>query len=87
MTRQALVYTLGRAGIFVLIALLLWSAAGLLGWNFNGIPLLLGSLLLSSVASVFLLSAQRRQLAEALAAKRDAKTAQIAARRARLEDS
>ncbi len=80
------VYTAGRFVLFLLLSLLLWSGAGLLGYTFNGLPLLLSALLLSSVASFFLLASQRQELALRVAAKRDAKTADIAARRARLED-
>ena len=83
--RAALVYSAGRLVLFVLCALLLWSGAGAAGIDFNGIPLLLAALLLSSVASLYLLRAQRERFAESLAARRDAKTAEIAERRARLE--
>ena len=80
------VYTAGRFVLFLLLSLLLWSGAGLLGYSFNGLPLLLSALLVSSVLSFFLLARQREQLAVRIAAKRDAKTADIVARRARLED-
>jgi hypothetical protein len=82
--RGALGYTLGRFLLFVLTALLLWSGAGALGYRFNGLPLLLASLLLSSVASLFLLSRQRERFAASLAAKREAKAQQVAERQARL---
>ncbi len=84
--RAALTYTLGRFGVFALLALLIWSATGFAGRQLNGLPLLLVALLLSSVASYFLFSRQRTQLATALAAAREAKTEQIAQRRARLDD-
>jgi hypothetical protein len=84
--RAAVVYTLGRFGLFVVVALLVWSATGAAGHQLNGIPLLLAALLGSSVVALYVLRAQRERFAEALAAKRDAKTEQIAQRRARLED-
>ena len=80
-----MVYTGGRFALFLVCALLLWSGAGVAGFHLNGLPLLLASLLVSSVLSLFLLREQRDRLAVAVAAKRDEKTAQIAARRARLE--
>jgi hypothetical protein len=83
--KAAVVYTLGRFGLFILFALLIWSGSGLIGHVLNGIPLLLAALLVSSIAGLFLLSRQRNAFAEALAAKRDAKTEQIARRRARLD--
>lgn len=83
--RAALVYTLGRFGLFLLIALLVWSGTGALGAQLNGLPLLLASMVLSAIASLFVFARQRQQLALALAAKRDAKSEQIAQRRARLE--
>lgn len=85
MTRQALTYTLGRFALFALSALLLWSGAGVVGLRFNGLPLLLAALLVSSLLSLSLLKRQREAFADSLVVKRDAKTAQIAARRARLE--
>lgn len=87
MTRQALLYTGGRFGLFALTALLLWSGAGLLGYRFNGMPLLLAALLLSSIGSLFLLSRQREEFAASLADKREAKAQQIAARRAKLDST
>jgi hypothetical protein len=84
--RAALTYALGRFGVFALLALLIWSATGFAGRQLNGLPLLLVALLLSSVVSYFLFSRQRKQLATALAAQREAKTEQIAQRRARLDD-
>ena len=71
--------------MFVLIALLVWSGTGALGAQLNGLPLLLASMVLSAIASLFVFARQRQQLAVALAAKRDAKSEQIAQRRARLE--
>lgn len=83
--KAAVVYSLGRLGLFALVAVALWGGAGLAGLRLNGLPLLLASLLLSSVASLFLLARQREQFSQALVAKRADKAAQIAARRARLE--
>ena len=45
--KAALLYTGGRFVLFALSALLLWSGAGLVGVHFNGLPLLLGALLVS----------------------------------------
>lgn len=83
--KAAVLYSLGRFGLFVLFALLIWAGTGAFGHQVNGLPLLLGSLLASSLVGVFVLARQRSAFAEALAAKRDAKTAQIAQRRARLD--
>jgi hypothetical protein len=83
--RVAVLYSLGRLGLFVLFALLIWSGSGLAGHALNGIPLLLAALLTSSLAGLFLLGRQRDAFAEALAAKRDAKTEALARRRARLD--
>ena len=85
MKKRALVYTLGRFGLFVSSSLLLWSAAGALGFDFNGLPLLLAALLLSSFLSIALLKRQRMALAEALAASRQAKVAELTERQARLK--
>lgn len=85
MKKQALVYTLGRFGLFVSSSLLLWSAAGALGFDFNGLPLLLAALLLSSLLSIALLKRQRMALAESLAASRQAKVAELTERQARLK--
>jgi hypothetical protein len=84
--KAALVYTLGRFGFFVLVALLTFAVTSLLGHPLNGLPLLLIALLGSSVGSLWLLRDKRDQLAQALAESRAAKTEQIAARRARLEN-
>ncbi len=84
--RAALTYTLGRFGLFVLVALLVWSGTGALGHQVNGLPLLLASLLLSAVGSLFVFARQRQELAAALAARRDAKTEELARRRARLDN-
>ena len=85
MKKQAFVYTLGRFGLFVSCTLLLWSAAGAMGFDFNGLPLLLAALLLSSFLSLALLKRQRAALAESLAASREAKVAQLTERQARLK--
>ena len=84
--RAALTYSLGRLGFFVLVALLTFSVTSLLGHPLNGLPLLLIALIVSSVGSLWLLRDKRDQLAQALAASREAKTAQLTARRNRLEN-
>ena len=86
LTRSALLFTLARFGLFIVMALLIWSGTGAVGHQLNGFPLLLAALLVSSMVGLFLFSRQRQQFAEALAAQRDAKTAQLEERRARLED-
>lgn len=78
-------YTLGRLGLFVSSSLLLWSAAGALGFDFNGLPLLFAALLLSSFLSIVLLKRQRMAFAASLAASREAKVAELTERRARLK--
>ena len=83
--RSAVLFTLARFGLFLVMALLIWSGTGAAGHQLNGFPLLLAALLCSSIIGVFLFSRQRQEFAQALAVQRDAKTAQIAERRARLE--
>lgn len=85
MGKAALVYGAGRLGLFVLAALLVWTGGQAVGADVNGLPLLLSALVLSSLASVWVLGRQRVALAEQLQARRDAKTAEIAERRARLD--
>jgi hypothetical protein len=85
--KAALLYTVGRFGLFLLVALLVYVGTGAAGDQVNGLPLLLIALLVSSLVGVPLFARQRQQLAEALADKRAAKTEQIAARRARLDES
>ena len=80
-----MLYSLGRFGLFVSSSLLLWSAAGAMGLRFNGLPLLLAALLLSSFLSLVLLKRQRTALAEAPAASRAEKVAQLTERQARLK--
>jgi hypothetical protein len=84
--RAAVVFSLGRLGLFVVSAILIWSATGAAGHSLNGFPLLFAALVLSSIAGVFLFSRQRRQFAQALADKRAARIAAITQRRARLDD-
>lgn len=84
MKKQALVYTFGRFGLFVSCSVLLWSAAGAMGFDFNGLPLLLAALLLSSFLSIVLLKRQRMAFAASLAASREAKIQQLTERQARL---
>lgn len=86
MRKAALVYTLGRFGFFFLVAVLVFAVTSLLGHPVNGLPLLLIALIVSSVGSLWLLRDKRDQLAQALAESREAKTAEVAARRARLEN-
>jgi O-antigen ligase len=85
--RAFLAYTLGRLGLLVLVAVIVWGASGLLGHEINGLPLLLLALLGSSVLTLVLLREQRNRFAEALAAGRAAKERTLAERRARLDDS
>jgi hypothetical protein len=85
--RAWLTYTLGRLGLFVLVALLAWGAAGLLGHPLDGMPLLLVALIGSALLSMVLLRAQRDRFGQALAEGRAAKAAEQAARRARLDDA
>ena len=85
--RAFLTYTLGRLGLFVLVAVIAWGASGLLGNQLNGMPLLLLALIGSSVLALLLLRAQRDRFGQALALQRAAKAEDIAARRARLDDT
>jgi cell division protein FtsL len=84
--RAALVYTVGRFGLFGLVAIILWGAAGLLGKDLNGLPLLLLAALISSALGYVLFARQRQTLAEAIDGQRKAKAEQVAARRARIEN-
>ena len=86
MRRAALVYTVGRFGLFGLVAIILWGAAGLLGKDLNGLPLLLLAALISSALGYVLFARQRQTLAEAIDGQRKAKAEQVAARRARIEN-
>lgn len=86
MRKAAVVYTLGRFGLFALLAVVVWGASGLLGHQLNGLPLLLIAALLSSVLGYVLFAPQRQALAEALDAQRRARAAEIAHQRARLEN-
>lgn len=86
MRRAALLYALGRFGLFLLVSLLLWAGSQALGYDLNGIELLLIAFLVSSIGGIWVFSRQRHALAEALDAQRKAKTEQIAARRQRLDD-
>lgn len=86
MRKEAVLYTLGRVGFFLIVALLVFAVTGLLGHQLNGLPLLLVALLLSSIGSLWLLRGQRQKLATAMAEAREARTAELARRRARLEN-
>lgn len=84
--RTFLAYTLGRLGLLVLVAVIVWGASGLLGHQLNGLPLLLLALLGSSVLALLVLREQRDRFSAALAADRAARAEAGAARRQRLED-
>ena len=86
MRRAALVYTVGRFGLFALVAIILWGGSGLLGKDLNGLPLLLVAALVSSALGYVLFARQRQQLAEALDEQRKARAEQVAQRRARIEN-
>lgn len=86
MRRAFLVYTLGRLGLFLLVSVLVWGGFGVAGHSINGAPLLLLSLIGSSVLSFVLLRDQRDRFAQALAESRAAKAGRLAAQRARLDD-
>jgi cell division protein FtsL len=86
MRRAARVYTLGRFGLFALVAIILWGAAGVLDKDLNGLPLLLLAALISSALGYVLFARQRQALAEALDGQRRAKAEQVAERRARIEN-
>jgi hypothetical protein len=86
MGRAALTYALARFGLFLLVAVILWGGAGLLGADVNGLPLLLGAALVSSLLGYVLFARQRQALAEALDAQRRTRAEQLAAREARLEN-
>ncbi len=86
MRRAVLLYTLGRFGLFAVVAVILWGASGIAGHQLNGLPLLLAAALLSSGLGYVLFASQRRALAEALDGQRQAKTQQVAERRARIEN-
>jgi hypothetical protein len=86
MRKAALLYTLGRFGLFALLAVVVWGASGLLGHQLNGLPLLLVAALLSSVLGFFVFARQREALAQALDAKRLSRAEQVAQQRARLEN-
>ena len=85
MRRAVLLYTLGRFGLFAIIAVILWGASGVAGHQLNGLPLLLAAALLSSALGYVVFARQRQALAEALDGQRQAKTQQVADRRARIE--
>ena len=86
MRKAALLYTLGRFGLFAILVVIVWGASGLLGHELQGLPLLLVAALLSSVLGYVLFGRQRQALAEALDAKRQARAAEMAQQRARLEN-
>lgn len=73
-TALRLVVFLGTAGLFVLL-------------GFNGFPLLLVALLVSSIVSLLVLRQQRAALVLAQAARREQRAADRRALRERLDDS
>jgi hypothetical protein len=85
MRKAAAVYAVGRVGLFLLVAALVWLGGRALGRDVNGLELLLVAFAGSSLLGIWLFSRQRRELAEALDAQRKAKAEQVAARRARLD--
>ena len=85
MRRAALGYAVGRFGLFLLVALVLWLGGQLVGADLNGLPLLLLAALISSALGFLLFSRQRHELAEALDARQRERHEQAAQRRARLE--
>lgn len=80
--RALLAFNATRAGIFLVSALLIFSATRL-----NGLPLLFAALALSVPLSLFLQKRQRDGLGRALEARARERTARTAALRARLEES
>jgi hypothetical protein len=86
MRKAALQYTLGRFGLFALVAIILWGASGLLGHSLNGLPLLFVAALISSLLGYVLFARQRQALAEALDGQRRVRAEQDAERRARIEN-
>lgn len=85
MGRAALLYAAGRFGLFLVSAALIWTGGRAAGADINGLPLLLAAFVVSSFAGIWVFSRQRRELAEALQARRDAKTREIAERQARID--
>jgi hypothetical protein len=85
--KAAVLFTFGRIGLFGLVAIIVWGASGLAGHQVNGLPLLLAAALGSSLLAFVLLRDQRDRFSQAIADSRDAKTAELAARRARLDDA
>jgi hypothetical protein len=86
MRRPFLIYTAGRFGLFLILAVILWGASGLTGHELNGLPLLLVAALISSAIGYVLFAPQRRALAEALDGQRQDRARQDAERRARIEN-
>ncbi|HUR51997.1 MAG TPA: DUF4229 domain-containing protein [Mycobacteriales bacterium] len=86
MRRAALLYTFGRFGLFLLVAIVIWGASGVLGHQLNGLPLLLVAALISSIVGFKLFARQRIALAEALDGKRRERVQQVEERQARLEN-
>jgi peptidoglycan/LPS O-acetylase OafA/YrhL len=85
--RAFLTYTLGRFGLFLLSAIILYSAAGLLGNDVNGLTLLLFSLIASALLSAFFLRPQRERFSQAVTESRERRAAALAEQRARLGET
>ena len=79
--RAAVVYTLARLTLFLLVVLVLNLLTGL-----SGLPLAAVALLVSSVVGYLVLRRQRDALAEAVAARSARREAEQAALRARLDE-
>ncbi len=86
MKRAAGLYALGRFGLFLLVALLLWLGAKAFGAELNGLALLLVAFAVSSLIGYWLFGRQRQLLADEVDAHRKAKAERVAARRARLDE-
>ncbi|MCU1672040.1 MAG: hypothetical protein JWN77_153 [Frankiales bacterium] len=81
-TRLWLVYSGLRMALFLGVAAAIWVITQL-----NGFPLLLLALLVSSIASLFLLRPQREALVAAQERRAEARAAEKAALRARLDET
>ena len=86
MRKAALLYALGRVGLFFLVAALVWGLSGVLGQQLNGLPLALVAALVSSLIGYFVFARQRIALANALEDQRTRRVEEAASRRARLDE-
>jgi hypothetical protein len=73
-TALRIVVFVGTAGLLILVGL-------------NGFPLLFAALLLSSIVSLLVLGPQRKAAVDAAVARREARAAERASVRARLDDA